>query len=115
MPPMGSPSEISMNMPNTSMLYMAYTPIFGSTNFQMAPSQTGEVNLNNGIIPYVSIEATVFMLQIQSSANPMNTTGGQVTGQQNIQGGLTATDGLGNIRVAISGGGQNAPAISGAF
>jgi len=115
MPPMNSPSQIAMNMPNASLMYSTYTPTFGNLMFQIAPSQTGEVNLSNGTIPSVSLESLIYMQQVQSQTNQVNSTGAAVTGQNNVQGAITSTDGTGNLRVAISGGGNNSTAITGGF
>lgn len=116
MNPNSSPSDIAANMPNASLMYSTYTPMFGNVMFQIMPSQTGQVNLSNGTLPNPpSLEGLVYMQQIQSQANPVNTTGGAMTGQNNVTGAITTKDGTGNIRVAISGGGQNANATTGGF
>lgn len=115
MQPMNSPSELAQNMPNASLMYQTYTPTFGNIMFQITPSQTGQVNLANGNIPYTSLEAMVYMQQMQSQTNQVNQTGGAMTGQNNVTGAITTKDGTGNIRVAISGGGNNANQISGGF
>jgi hypothetical protein len=73
------------------------------------------VNLSNGNVPYVSLEAMVYMQQMQAQTNQVNSQGGAMAGQNNISGAITTKDGTGNIRVAISGGGQNANNISGGF
>lgn len=115
MPPMDSPSDLAMNMPNASLMYSTYTPTFGNLMFQIAPSQTGTVNLSNGVIPYTSLEALVYQQQIQAQTNQVNTTGSAVTGQNNVTGAITTQDGTGNIRVAISGGGTSSSAITGNY
>jgi hypothetical protein len=115
MQPMNSPSELAQNMPNNSLMYQTYTPTFGNIMFQIAPSQTGQVNLSNGTVPYVSLESMVYMQQMQAQTNQVNTQGRAVTGQNNVTGAITTKDGTGNIRVAISGGGQNANQITGGF
>jgi hypothetical protein len=114
-PPMNSPSEIAVNMPNASLMYQTFTATFGNLNFQIAPSMTGQVNLSNGTMPYLSLEALIYAQQVQSATNPVNTTGGQTTGQNNVQGSITAKDGTGNLRVAISGGGPGSTGITGNF
>lgn len=113
MPPMNSPSDIALNMPNASLMYSTYTPTFGNLMFQVAPSQTGEVNLSFGTIPYLSLEALIYMQQVQAQTSPVNTTGGAVAGQNNVTGAITQVDGTGNLRVAISGGGNSS--VSGSF
>ena len=101
---MNSPSDIAQNMPNASMMYQTYTPTFGNLNFQIMPSQTGEVSNTFGTVPYMSLEGLVYLQQVQAQTNQANTTGKAVTGQNNVQGSITASDSVGNVRVAISGG-----------
>jgi len=115
MPPMSSPSDLAQNMPNASLMYQTLTPIFGNIAFAIAPSQTGQINLSNGQIPYLSLEAVVYLQQIQSQTNQVNSQGGAMTGQNNVSGSITTKDGTGNIRVAISGGGQNSNSVTGGF
>jgi hypothetical protein len=115
MQPMNSPSDIAMNMPNASMMYSTFTPTFGNLSFQLAPSQTGEVNLSNGVMPYMSLEGLIYMQQVQAATNQTNTQGSQMTGQQNIQGALTFTDATGNLRMVASGGGQAQTSLTGGF
>lgn len=104
MDPMSSPSDIASNMPNASMMYSTFTPTFGNLMFQIAPSQTGEVSNQFQTIPYLSLEALIYQQQIQSATNAANTTGGQMTGQQNISGALTVSDNSGNVVAQISAG-----------
>lgn len=101
MEPMGSSSEISANMPNQSMMYSTFTPIFGNLGFQIAPSQTGEVNYGFGQIPYFSLEGLIYMQQVAASTQPNRIRSGQNTGQQNITGQYTVTGAGGNVQVAI--------------
>jgi hypothetical protein len=104
MEPMTSSDDISVNMPNASLMYSSFTPTFGNLNFAIAPSMTGEVSNTFGTVPYLSLEALIYMNQVQSATNQANTTSGQVTGQQNITGALTVTDNSGNIVAQISAG-----------
>ena len=113
MPPMNSPSSIAQNMPNASLMYSTYTPIMGNLSFQIAPSQTGAVNLSNGLLVSPSLEGLIYMQQVQSQTNQINTISTPVTGQNNVQGAITATDAVGNVRVAISGGGGNNSSVGG--
>jgi len=115
MQPNASPSNIAANMPNASLMYQTYTPTFGNLNFQIAPSMTGEINMQFSQVPYLSLESLVYMQQMQSQTNQVNAQGTQVTGQNNIQGAITAKDGTGNLRVAISGGGAGSTSTTGAF
>lgn len=101
MPPMNSSSDIAQNMPNASMMYQTYTPTFGNINFQIQPSQTGEVSNTFGTIPYLSLESMVYMQQINAQTSPTNVLPGQNTGQQNISGAYTITDETGNVRMVM--------------
>lgn len=111
MPPMNSPDELAMNMPNASMMYSTFTPIFGNLGFQIAPSQTGEVNYSFGQLPYFSLEGLLYMQQVNSATQPQNILPGSHTGQQNITGQYTVTGAAGNVQVAIG----NATTQSGSF
>jgi hypothetical protein len=111
MQPMGSPDEISANMPNASMMYSTFTPVFGNLGFQIAPSQTGEVNYSFGNVPYFSLEGLLYMQQVASATQPESITPGQHTGQQNITGQYTVTGAAGNVQVAIG----NSTESSGGF
>lgn len=104
MQPMNSSDDLSQNMPNASMMYSTFTPIFGNLGFQIAPSQTGEVNYGFGTLPYFSLEALIYMQQVNAATQPQNVLPGQNTGQQNVQGSYTVTDGAGNVRVQIGSG-----------
>lgn len=101
MEPMTSPSDISQNMPNGSLMYQTYTPTFGNINFSIQPSQTGEVSNTFGTIPYLSMEALIYMQQMQAQTAPTSILPGQNTGQQNIQGNYTITDQTGNVRMVM--------------
>lgn len=111
MQPMDSPSDISANMPNASMMYSTFTPIFGNLSFQIAPSETGEVNYGFGTLPYFSLEALLYMQQVNNATQPQNVLPGQSTGQQNISGQYTVTGAAGNVQVAIG----KATSSSGSF
>jgi hypothetical protein len=98
---MNPQNDTASNVPNNSLMYSSFTPIFGNLNFQLAPSMTGEVNFDFGQVPYLSLEALVYMQQMTASTQPQNIASGQNTGQQNIQGQYTVTDNSGNQRVLI--------------
>ena len=101
MQPMSTPSDIAANMPNASMMYSTFTPIFGNLNFQIQPSQTGEINFSFGQIPYIALEGLLYMQQVEGATMPQSVLPGQNTGQQNISGQYTVTGAGGNIQVAI--------------
>lgn len=101
MQPMNSPSDLALNMPNASLMYTTMTPTFGNILFQIAPSQTGEVSMSYGQVPYLSLESLIYMQQVQSQTAPQNILPGQNTGQQNVSGQITVTDSSNNVRVAI--------------
>lgn len=104
MQPMTSTDDIAQNMPNASLMYSTNTPIFGNLMFAIQPSPTGEVSNTFGTIPYFSLEALIYMQQVQSQTNQVNTTSKQMTGQQNVTGALTVTDNSGNVVAQISSG-----------
>jgi hypothetical protein len=99
-----STADLQANMPNNSLMYSAFTPTFGNLSFQISPSQTGEVSNSFGTIPYLSLEALVYMQQMNAQMSPVNVLPGQNTGQQNVQGQYTVTDQTGNVRVQIGSG-----------
>jgi hypothetical protein len=111
MPPMNSPSDISQNMPNQSLMYSTYTPVFGNLGFNIAPSQTGEVNFGFGTLPYFSLEGLIYMQQVAAATQPESVLPGQSQGQQNVSGQITVTGAAGNQQVAIG----NATTQSGGF
>ena len=98
---MGTPSEISENMPNASMMNMMWSSIFGNIGFQQMPSQTGEVSFAYGQIPYFSVESAIYVNQINSAVNPTNIMPGSQAGQLNTNGQITVTGVAGNQQVAI--------------
>lgn len=98
---MSSPSDISSNMPNASLMYSTFTPTFGNILFQIQQSSSGEISNTYGTIPYLSLESLIYMQQIQAQTAPTTVLPGQNTGQQNVQGQFTVTDNSNNVRVAI--------------
>lgn len=109
-------SDQIANMPNTAMMGMTYSPTFGNMSLAIMPSQTGEVSNTYGTITGTpSLEGLLYMQQIQAQVSPTNVLAGQNTGQQNTQGTITSTDGTGNVRVAISGGGNGNQSTTGTF
>lgn len=99
-----SQSDVNQNMPGQALTYAAINPIIGNTYFQIMPSQTGEVNDTFGTLPYTSLEAQIWALQVQSATNQANTQSSQMTGQQNVTGALTVSDSGGNVVAQISAG-----------
>lgn len=94
--------NLTQNMPNDSMNYMTYTPIFGNMNFQVMPSKSGKVSNTFSTVPNPpSLESLVYMQQMNAQISPTNIMGGQNTGQQNIQGAYTVQDQVSNTRVSI--------------
>lgn len=98
---MSSPGDISLNMPNASLMNMMFSAIFGNIGFQQAPSQTGEINYNYGQTSYFSIEGAIYVGQINSSINPTSILPGSTSGQQNVNGQITVTNSAGLQQVAI--------------
>lgn len=108
---MNSPSDIAQNMPNASLMNTMFTTIFGNIGFQLAPSQTGEVNFGFGTVPYMSIESVIYLQQLNSQIDPTSIAPGQTTGQLNVSGQVTVTNSAGQQQVAIG----NATTTSGNF
>lgn len=108
---MSSTDDISMNMPNASLMNMMFSGIFGNIGFQLAPSQTGEINFSYGQTSYFSIEGAIYVNQINSAVNPTSIMPGQQAGQLNTSGQITVTGAAGNQQVAIG----NATQQSGTF
>lgn len=95
-------SNLIQNMPNNSLQYATYTPIFGNMNFMIVPPQSGKVNDTFTTMPNPpSIESLVYMQQMNAQVSPTNVVGGQTTGQQNITGAYTVTNGVGTTQVSI--------------
>lgn len=111
MQPMNSSSDIAQNMPNASLMNTMFTTIFGNIGFQVAPSQTGEVDFAFGTMPYMSLESVIYLQQLNSQLDPSSIAPGQHSGQQNITGQYTVTGPAGNQQVAIG----NATTNSGGF
>jgi len=98
MQPMTTPDDLASNMPNASLMYSTFTPMFGNLMFQLAPSQTGKVNLGFGTMPYMSLEALIYMQQVAAAVQPNNVSPGQSSGQTNLSGSITQSDASGITR-----------------
>lgn len=98
----GFESQISANMPNASMMMLAYSSTFGNVNFAVQPANPGDFQAGFVTIPYLSLEALLYNNQISNQAvAPRQIQTGSTAGTQNLQGGTTVTDSSGNIRVQI--------------
>jgi hypothetical protein len=88
------------NVTQNSGLSAVFTPIFGNMNFQILPSQTGEVNVNFGTIPYMALEA---LIQAQGGGNidPTRINSGSSQGNSIIQGQTSIQDGNGLTRMVM--------------
>lgn len=96
-----SNSLLSQNAANNSLMFQTFTPTFGNLNFQIMPSMTGEVSNTFATIPYLSLEALVYMQQTGAQTSPSNILSGQTSGQQNIQGSYTIQDSNGLTRMVM--------------
>lgn len=85
----------------TGGLYEMYTATFGNVNFAIAPSMTGEVSNTFGTVPYLSLESVIYAQGANAQISPVGVLSGQSTGQQNIQGQYTITDGNGLPRMVM--------------
>jgi hypothetical protein len=98
----GFESQISANMPNASMMMLAYSSTFGNINFMIQPSNKGSFQEGFVTIPYLSLEALLYNGQMSNqTVAPRQIQTGSTAGTQNLQGGTTVTDANGNIRVQI--------------
>jgi len=89
-------------MPNDSMSYATYTPIFGNMNFMIAPSKSGEVSNTFATVSNPpSVESLVYMQQMSAQTMPTSIVSGQNTGNQNIQGAYTVQNAVGTTQVSI--------------
>ena len=89
-------SYLFQNIPNYSMMYSTFTPVFGNTQFFIQPSSPGQVASGFPTIPYLSLEAMAY--QAQLTAN--NVMPGNTQGTQNQTGLSTVTDASGKTVVA---------------
>lgn len=96
-----SPNDIALNAPNASLSFQTMTPTFGNIMFQIAPSETGEINYSYGNFPYLSLEALLYQQQSISQVDPTTISPGSHGGQQNITGQYTVTGAAGNVQAAI--------------
>ena len=94
--------NLIQNMPNNSLMYATYTPIFGNMNFMIQPSVSGRVSNTFSTMPNPpSVESLVYMQQMNAQTSPTNIMSGQNTGQQNIQGAYTVQNSVGTTQVSI--------------
>ena len=101
MQPPSSFSDLSANLPAIGSMSIFTSTVFGNTNFQIAPSQTGEVNFDFGQLPYFSLEGQLVLEQIMAATQPERSLPGQSQGQLNVSGQITVTGAGGNQQVAI--------------
>jgi hypothetical protein len=99
MQPDTSSSNLAQNTNGSP--YEMYTATFGNVNFQIQPSQTGEVSNTFGTVAYVSLESVIYAQQMQAQVSPTNIVSGQNTGTQNIQGSTTIQDSNGLNRMVM--------------
>ena len=98
-------SDTNQNMPNTSMMMLAYSATFGNLGFIVQPASPGEIQAGFPSVPYLSIEALLYNQQMSNPVvAPTNINSGATSGTQNISGTQTVTDNTGNVRVVIGNG-----------
>lgn len=98
---MGRTNNDSANTLDDAGVARAYQSTLGNINFQLQPSQTGEVSDTFGTIPYLSLEDLIYQQQIGAQVSPTSIQSGQNQGQQNIQGSYTVQDGNGLPRMVM--------------
>jgi hypothetical protein len=95
-------TEMSQNIPNSSMMMLMYSATFGNMSFTVQPASPGEIQAGFPSVPYLSLEALLYNGQMSNPVvAPSNIQTGSTAGVQNIQGGQTITDTSGNIRVSM--------------
>lgn len=99
MQPNSQSTNIAAN--TTGAMFEMYTATFGNMNFQIMPSQTGEVSNTFGTVPYVSLESIIYAQANGAQMSPTNLLSGQNSGQQNVQGNYTITDANGLTRMVM--------------
>lgn len=82
-------------------LGLGFTPIYGNMNFQILPSQTGEVNMSFGTIPYVSLESLIQANEQSGNIDPTRINSGSSQGNSIIQGQTSIQDGNGLTRMVM--------------
>jgi hypothetical protein len=92
-------SNVTQNMVGGG-LGIGFTPVFGNMNFQILPSQTGEVNVNFGTIPYFALESLI-QAQATPSVDPTRIGSGSSQGNSVIQGQTSIQDGNGLTRMVM--------------
>jgi hypothetical protein len=92
-------SDTYSNVPNMSLMFTLFTPIFGTGSFVIQPASPGEVQDGYPTIPYLSLEAVLYEAQSSNpSVAPVNIQGGSNTGQQVISSNQTTLDSTGTPR-----------------
>lgn len=87
------------NVPNMSLMFTMFTPIFGSGSFVIQPASPGEVQAGFPSIPYLSLEALLYESQSSNPQTaPVNVVGGSNTGQQTVSSNQVGVDNNGTPR-----------------
>lgn len=95
-------NELYQNVPNMSLMFTMYSPMFGNGNFMIQPASPGEVQDGFPAIPYMPLEALIYQQMASSPfTQPAYNIGGDSAGQQNITGTQTAKDSFGTTRYQI--------------
>lgn len=98
-------SQVSQNAPNSSMMMLMQSAVFGNMAFQIQPASPGVKQTGFPSVPYLSLEALLYNGQMSNPVvAPANIQTGSTAGTQNVSGNITTTDNTGNIRVAIGNG-----------
>jgi hypothetical protein len=93
-------NDLSDNISSMALMYTMVTPTFGNESFMINQINPGEVQDGFPSVPYLSLEALIYIQQSTSAiTSPTSIVGGSNTGQQVIQGSQTTNDSTGTPRV----------------
>ena len=89
-------SELGQNIPNSSLMMLMYTPVFGNMGFTITPASKGKIQAGYNTVPYLSEEAVLYNGQMSNPmSSPNMTYGGASSGQQVIASSQTTNDSTG--------------------
>lgn len=78
-----------------------FSSAFGNLNFQIIPSETGEVNMSFGTIPYLALESIIESQAGSGGIDPTRINSGMSQGNSIIQGQTSIQDSNGLTRMVM--------------
>lgn len=98
---MDSANTLAQNMAGSG-IGDTFSGTFGNLNFQIMPSQTGEVSNTFGTIPYLALESIIeSQAAMGGSIDPTRINSGMSQGNNIIQGQTSIQDGNGLTRMVM--------------